>query len=215
MQQDNAETQDSTKKLSIDSIGLTKFERSLPAGVIQADWNQVDPKLKRALVDSINVKRWPIYIHGRQGSGKTCAVAVLYRSFKIQRGRPWWIILDEFVQQIITCRTSRNRQCEIINPDTNESYFRSEIKWFDLIAKCPFLCIDDVGLKQPSAAGYEIVFKLINARAGMPTIYTSNHDENELAKVYGMRIKSRMHAGTVIHCTGNDRRDAGKVVIEA
>ena len=217
-----SQTQDQSKRtrrcsdqLTINSKVWHRAERPLPPGVIDADWDQVDAKLQSALVQAINSRKWPIYIFGEQGCGKTSAVAILYRAFRIRRGRPWWILLEEFVQQIMTCRTSRNRQCEIINPDTGESYFRSEVKWFELISQCPFLCVDDIGLRQPSEAGYEIVFKLINARIGKPTIYTSNHDENALAKVYGKRIKSRMNAGTVIHCTGGDRRDANCVRVEA
>lgn len=192
-----------------------RANRPLPPGVTAAEWDQVDPGLREALVDALNRKQWPIYLHGRQGCGKSSAAAVLYRAFRSECARPTWIQLEEFVSQITTCRTSRSKQVEIVSPETGTVIYRSEQKWFEIVSRCPMLFIDDVGLRKPTESGYEIVFKLFNSRIGQPMVITSNLDEDVLASVYGRRIKSRVCAGTVIACMGIDRRDAQAVRVRA
>lgn len=201
-------------RLSIESPIWQRVERPLPPGVVAADWQQVDARLRQALVDAINRDMWPIYIHGRQGCGKSSAAAVLYRSLKFKQLRPYWIQLEEFVRQITACRNSKNRQVEIFSHETGEASYRSEAQWFQLIVRCPVLFIDDLGLRKPTDSAYEVVYKLFNSRIERPMVVTGNLDESALAEVYGRRIKSRVCAGTVISCSGNDRRDAKAVRVK-
>jgi predicted ATPase len=149
-------------------------------------------------------------MHGIQGCGKSSAMACVYRAFS---GKARWILLEPFVQQILKCR--RDGRVELFSEETGESFFRTEEKWFRIVEESQLLCIDDIGLRSPTDAGYEIVFKLINAREDRPTFYTSNHGESDVARVYGRRISSRLLGGTVITCTGVDRREQRRVRVTA
>lgn len=205
--QDASQTRPSTDL--IDSPVWDRECRLWPPGVRQAAWQQVSRPLRQALVSAIQEKRFPIYLHGIQGCGKSSAMACLYRSFQ---GTARWILLESFVQQITRCR--QDGRVEIFSEATGESFFRTEVQWFKLVSQAQLLCIDDIGLRPPTESAYEIVFKLINSRLGLPTIYTSNLDEEAFQKTYGMRIASRVFSGTVIQCSGHDRRTEGRKVIK-
>ena len=210
MQSSSATQTRQCSELNADSLAFQMERRPFPPGIAKAEWTEVSSRLRGALADAIRSKHWPIYMFGPAGCGKSSAMACLYRAYKPEAR---WILLEPFVQQIMKCR--QDGRVEVQVPYTGESVWRSETQWFNLVERSPLLCIDDVGLRQPSESAYEVVFKLINARGDRPTIYTSNLDEKALIHLYGKRIESRVLSGTVIECTGEDRRRQRRVRVTA
>lgn len=193
-----------------DSPGWDREKRPWPPGVVRAEWQQVRKPLRQILAASVVNDRWPIYIHGIQGCGKTSAVACMYRSFK---GHARWILLEEFVRQVLRCR--KDGRVEIFSAATGESFWRTETQWMKLVSQSDLLCVDDIGLRPPTEAAYEVVFNLINSRLGRKTIYTSNLPPDKFAQVYGRRIASRVLSGMVIETTGVDQRERTRKVVRA
>lgn len=76
----------------------------------------------------------------------------------------------------------------------------------DKIAEASLVVFDDVGLRDPSPAAYEVFYLMIESRHGKPTIYTSNLDAAQLRATYDDRIASRLLCGTRIRMRGDDRR---------
>jgi len=61
--------------------------------------------------------------------------------------------------------------------------------------ECPFLVLDDFGTRKPTDWIYDILYLIINYRYEwmLPTIFTSNLNLNEIAKIYGdERLTSRI-----------------------
>lgn len=193
-----------------DSPGWNRACRPWPPGIVGADWRQVRKPLRQILASAVANNQWPIYLHGIQGCGKTSAAACMYRSFA---GNARWILLEEFVRQILRCR--QEGRVEIFSPVTGESYWRTESQWMRLVSQAQLLCIDDIGLRQPTEAAYEVVFNLINSRHGKRTIYTSNLTPEAFTRVYGKRIASRVLSGMVIESIGVDLRERTRQVVQA
>jgi DNA replication protein DnaC len=72
---------------------------------------------------------------------------------------------------------------------------------FNEYASFDLVCIDDVGLetKKTGEVSWSVAewTKIINAREGKATIYTTNFDDLALADVIGQRAFSRMYMDTV------------------
>jgi predicted ATPase len=187
-----------------DASPFARVYRPLPPHVLGAEWGRVRPALREAISEAVREARWPIYMYGMQGCGKSCAMACCYRSYRGERHAAQWILLDPFIQTILRCR--REGQVEVPGLSVSETVFRTESQWFKIVANAAVLCVDDVGIRSPTDSAYEVLFKLINAREGRPSFYTSNHSPSDLLAIYRKRILSRMTRGTVIHCTGEDQR---------
>lgn len=74
------------------------------------------------------------------------------------------------------------------------------------VSKVGLACFDDVGLRAPTDAMYDIWYEVVNRRKRLPTIFTGNLSPEDLHKVYDARIASRLTEGTVIELAGKDRR---------
>ncbi|MBR9802796.1 hypothetical protein GYB59_14405 [bacterium] len=148
-------------------------------------------------------------VYGPPGTGKSCAMAALYRSYwhPIEQVIPHWLRLEEFISQVIRCRTTRDGRVEVINPSGGPSFFRSEAQMFWIACNSPVLFLDDVGIKPASDTGREIAHKLFSQRdKTQPTFISSNLSPEELCDCYDSRIVSRICTGKVIHLHGADRR---------
>ena len=83
---------------------------------------------------------------------------------------------------------------------------RSEEGILEEIAETTLLCLDDIGLRSPSDAAYDILHAVMTARRRNPTVITGNLSPVQLAKLYDDRIASRLAQGTVLELCGADRR---------
>lgn len=181
--------------------------RSPPDG-LDADWAAVRPALQQALVAAINAGRFPVYMFGEQGRGKTCAIAALYRKVD---PTPTWLDLQQFIRAVQRTRTSDEGRSYAFSENGHSEY---EL-WKRFVEVPKLLLVDDVAIRSPSDSAYEIVYELVNRRGRRPAIYTSNVGPDKLHEVYDGRVASRMLCGSIIRVTGEDRRIAGVQIIEA
>lgn len=128
--------------------------------------------------------KWPLYLHGLPGRGKTRAV-LAYCDHVMQS---WYCTVDRLADMIIDHRAPWQRMEE-----------------FSLAV------LDEIGVRQRvTDLDYQAVQRFADARekALLPVIYVSNLTAAELPAAYDDRIASRLLCGTWYELTGPDRRFA-------
>jgi DNA replication protein DnaC len=153
--------------------------------------------------------RWPLYLFGAQGRGKSCLAALVHQ---VWPSRAVWFDVSDLLSQVKTCR--RDGSVDVIGPDGRTFEF-SEAGLFDRLTNAGLLVLDDLGCRTPTDVDVEILTRAANARAGKPLIVTSNLDAGELHKAYGARLASRLLAGVPLCLAGSDRRLTHSRVMEA
>jgi DNA replication protein DnaC len=153
---------------------------------------------------AMDSKRWPIYLCGEAGRGKSCAAASIYCGWSRSA---LWLEANAVVADIINCRT--NGRGFIVRTTAEQSWDEWGSQIERKVRDASLVVFDDVGMRRPTEAAFEVFFGLINLRRGKPTIYTGNPDPKRLCEVYDRRIASRLLCGTVIELTGADRRIQG------
>lgn len=182
--------------------------RPIPAAFNGATFDGIKPSFRKALRDAIEGDSWPIYVHGRPGTGKSCALALVYASWR-ETQHAYWYPLETFVGDVTACR----RHGHVSKTIDNQTFDRTEGTLWRFANSGHLWAIDDFGTRDVSNAGFEIVFRLIDSRAWLPTIITSNLSPTQISKLYDERIASRLRAGTVIEVTGDDRRKGRTVKV--
>lgn len=170
------------------------------------------PNAVRKTINSLNkTNKWPLYLCGPVGTGKTMTAAVLYSKF---RSLPMWHRADDLLMSISTGRVSgvsidkMNEFGEVSRGLVPFPRFASRV------ASTCCLFLDDLGTRQPTEGMCAALFDLLEWRKGRPIVVTSNKQPDELTQSgwFDDRIYSRFAAGTVIRIEGPDRRATGKSV---
>ena len=142
-------------------------------------------------------ERWPLYLFGKPGRGKTCASLALLDHI------PWTMARRDFpfVSYIIGGRYWVAE--ELINYLLNH-------EWDTRIKDCSLAVLDELGERiKNTDLHYTAVKRFADDRIHKPTIYISNLHPDEIAKAYDDRIASRILCGTCYELTGDDRRMTG------
>jgi DNA replication protein DnaC len=181
--------------------------RQPPDSVGPVDWDEVAPDFRRELSQAMNANRWPIYLFGGAGRGKSCAAACIYCRAP---GRPLWVETNWYIGKITRCRMGCPDEVSSITSSSTES----EPSLVGKVRNASLVVFDDVGIRIPTEAAFEILFELVSVRKGKPTIYTSNLGGGALADLFDDRIASRLLSGTVIEVHGKDRRLKGTHVVK-
>ncbi|MCA9073675.1 MAG: ATP-binding protein [Planctomycetaceae bacterium] len=177
---------------------LPILRRDLPAGT-QAEWSQVDPRILQTMREAVRQQSWPLVIWGNVGSGKTSTAALLYASWS--RDDVKWFSAAEFVRVVQTAR----RDGQVLLPGSVNTVGEESI-WRVRVDQSSLVILDDLGTRMPTDSQYEILFELIDRRAGKPLVVSTNHSPDGLANIFDERITSRLLAGTVIEFALPDRR---------
>ena len=145
--------------------------------------------------------RWPLFIWGEAGSGKTCA-SLLYcqhDSIRLAAGYQIFFRCDDFAQHIVDGKCGRLQSTagyKLTLKDVWKHWAHARVAVLDDLAS--------LGTTIPSEPG--TVLKCLELRQGRPTIYTANHDRKALEKLYGDPIVSRLSAGTIVETKGDLRQ---------
>ena len=190
------------------SLTLQSPLRPLPPQVPIANWNLVPPDAVREVERVIRESRWPLYVFGQQGRGKSCLAALLYQ---VWTARAVWYDVGDLLGQVKSCR--RDGSVDVAGPDGRIFDF-SEAAVFDRLTKANLLVLDDIGIRTPTDVDIEILTRAVNARAGKPLIVTSNLNAAELTNAFGARLASRLLAGQPLCLAASDRRLAQSRVVE-
>lgn len=179
--------------------------RTIPEGVLGADWSMVAPTLQKAL-DTAWRRGGPIYLWGGPGVGKSCAAAAMYMGWE---GSAEFWDLSEVLRWIGTCKSSEE-QCAKRTDAHGRTKYVYEHRIYEVTKSFQFMVFDDIGKRTPTEPQQEAFTHLINLRGNKPTIYTSNVSDDDLSKMFHPRIVSRLLSGTVIEVnamTGDRRQE--------
>lgn len=188
-------------------IPTTRNSQREPAALAhvgESTVNEVNPEAWKTICGAIVENRWPIYLFGEVGRGKSCAMRCVFDRW---RGWKLWYEASSIVSDVIQCRS--NGKGFVVRTTPEHSWDEWEPTILRKIQDATLVCIDDVGLREPSNAAYEVFYAMVNSRLGKPTIYTGNLNPTQLANTYDKRIASRLLRSTVIELTGPDRRLSG------
>lgn len=185
--------------------------RAAPQGYGDAAWEQLSTECLRRVVETIRGKRFPLFLYGGTGVGKTCIAALIYRRFRAQ---PMWLRADDLLLSLATGRTSREHM-HVDSIDEDGHLVRKLVtfnQYQRMLASAPCVFLDDLGVRAPTDPMRQYLFDLLEYRKGKPLVITSNLAPHEgLSEMFDDRIISRICAGTVICISGEDRRaGAGK-----
>jgi DNA replication protein DnaC len=160
----------------------------------------VRPSLQRALIQALDRKVWPVFMHGPAGVGKSCAVAALYVRWPAgdYGPGPWWIEAATLLPTYARARA-----------DNEALKIRNSLRDSNLVI------LDDVAVRELTPAQADCFLELLKLRAGKPLIVTCNLAPDELTGVLDNRIASRLCEETVIGIAGQDRRLEKTLVLEA
>lgn len=106
----------------------------------------------------------------------------------------WWWNASEFINKVTTCRREGSVDMGGQIGGTSEAGL-----WRIYVDQMDWLFIDDIGVRTPTDAQYDIVFRLVDSRQGKPTVYTGNLNPKELEATFDGRISSRLLRGTCIN----------------
>jgi chromosomal replication initiation ATPase DnaA len=158
--------------------------RLLPKLVRRLD--AIDFALLGVLNDLAHGKaRWPLFLFGPAGGGKTCAA----------------LALADIVE------TASFATCEDLAEATMKG--QDAAIWYAVKAK-HLAILDELGARERvTDLGYSVVKRFADLReqhAKRVAIYISNVAPEAIAKLYDDRIASRVLSGTCFHLQGADRR---------
>lgn len=158
----------------------------MDAGSENLSWERVPESLRALLRDLVGGKRhWPLFLHGKQGVGKSA------------------------VGKLLRASTFRSLMRDITH---FEDIAFSKAGW-DWLKEATLVIIDEVGARtsQSNEYSYRAMKRILDlreehrSRAG---VYISNLTMKQIPEFYDDRIASRMLCGTIYEMTGPDQRIA-------
>ena len=148
---------------------------------LSRQWKLVAPALQKVLIELARAeRRWPLYLHGAVGVGKTRAAL----AFCDKVVRPGYWAVDDVMNGICS-------GC----PPWSFAY--------------SLTVLDELGLPRPGKGrefDYSAVKEFCDWRECRPAIYICNHHPDAILELYDRRILSRLTSGTVFELQGPDRR---------
>lgn len=130
-------------------------------------------------------KKYNLWLSGPTGVGKSHLSAAVVRTIKEEGYSVGFLTTGQLLSKI--------------KSTYNSGSVRTEEDILNDIKKIDLLCLDDLGSE--SIGGNDnwrmsMLFQIVEARSGKPSIYTSNMAEIELAKAVGDRVYSRLYDNT-------------------
>lgn len=143
---------------------------------------RINPELRDLLVRmAAGQERWPLYLFGTAGVGKTCATL--------------WL-MDQ-VPESYFCTPQK----------AIEWVLAGNRDWWGRIATGTLVIVDEIGLRSAvSDLEYSAVKQLADAREHRPAIWIGNHEPARIRDQYDDRIYSRICCGPWFELTGPDQR---------
>ena len=158
------------------------------------DVDQIDPGLRTVVQQLLRGDRpWPLFVHGQQGSGKSCAGLCL-----IDAAGGWFMTLPDLCSMLIAAGKGE-LQWQAGHKRTVKDIWSS---W----SAANVVVLDEVGTRQTvSDFQYETFRRAIDEREGKPAVFIANVDLSAIGRLFDARIASRLSAGTIVQTEG-DRR---------
>lgn len=163
----------------------------------------VDAGLKQVFRSLVSGKaKWPLFLHGDPGTGKTCAALALLDFLPAWQQQ--FTTAADLVQSVMATFGTK----EVFNWRSFGRYHEDDPRPGNGEKRgAALVVLDELGTRSNvTDTNYECVQRLIDMRNGLPLIICSNLDVAGIGRIYDGRIASRCEAGTVVKLTGRDRR---------
>lgn len=148
-------------------------------------------------------KRFPIYLAGPVGVGKSFAAALVYAR--------------------INCTVSMAYYCDLINTaievektgeinrtlDSGQIVEMTKGQWWKWLENLGLLIVDEIGTGNVNEWRVEMLWRLLEIRKHKPLLMTGNILLNAVGEHFDRRIQSRLLEGTTIELQGADKRRIG------
>lgn len=148
---------------------------------------------------TLGESRWPLFLNGPAGSGKTCAA--LWLLDHCRNGK--YFTVTELTDALTAMMKGELRQlC-----DGQGHYRVYQADYWHRVGHASLVVLDEIGCREKvTDHHYEAVKRVLDVRQGLPLIVISNLDLAAVAKLYDDRIASRLAGGTVVTLRCEDRR---------
>jgi DNA replication protein DnaC len=165
--------------------------------------SQMPSQVRDAIDFCYRESRWPLYLWGPTGRGKTCAAAIAY---SLWQPSATWMSLAELCD---TLKTFNASHIQVIQSGGRPVEVTLNGFW-ERLRKMGLVVIDEIGTREVSAHRYDALLRLLETRQRSPLILTGNLDPiKKLGEVYDERVQSRISNGVMLHVNGVDRRLEG------
>lgn len=177
--------------------------REWPANVRPGTWDGVPAVKRKQFFAAAREGSWPILLLGDVGVGKSTLAALAYRD--------WQGTTAKFMPAALAASLLKQASMGgvILPPAMYEVGESTVIKsWCENVG---LLVLDDLTNGHAFANSKDMLWRIIDGRAGRPAVYTANGTPDELAAFFGLSLKDRLFQGTTILWGGQSRRK-GKLV---
>lgn len=182
-------------KLTFENFNLNLYLENYEKTSIFEHMSAVFDECKK-FAKNFNINCGGLLMHGLTGLGKThLSLAIAFKI--IEKG---YTALYETSSQII-----RNMLTNKFSLKDN----KNEDSYVSLITKTDLLILDDLGCEFSSQLNKSAIFEIINLRTSLnrPIIINTNYTPEELEKIYGERVISRIFSTLkIISFKGSDNR---------
>jgi DNA replication protein DnaC len=152
------------------------------------------PQWMRDLVmPFINGEVWSLFIHGPNGTGKSCFAAALLQYWRLKHPYEQGVWFD----------------CDVLEKSMMD--FDSWPSILNSYIRRPFIVLDDLGSKPARSEnkykpGEYFSLLIARKRAKLPTIITTNKTLAQIAEYIDPSLSSRLQSGIILKIDGKDRR---------
>jgi DNA replication protein DnaC len=200
------ERKEKAKAHRIENYNENRREAGLPVRYAEIKFSSLEiDEHNREAVDAAksfieNPKGFLTFIGGA-GRGKTWIAAAIAREMILNCDCEWWPGRPPPIKWIRAIDALNSIRAEFSQPGENKAR--------RMLYSARILFLDDLGTEKVSDWVIETIYDLIDFRycEALPTVITSNLGGQDLAKVFGTRVVSRlMGDGKKIVLGGDDRR---------
>ena len=158
-----------------------------------SDLAEKQPKVFGDLSRLVAAGQGQLLLAGETGRGKTYAACAALNEAQKRGKSGLYVSLSQVFYEWLECFNAKTR-----------------FELLDKIKNREFVIIDDMGVKAPSDSFLEICYLIADTRYSgrnrLMTVYTTNKTSDELLRMFGDPILSRIAGGTCIKMEGKDRR---------
>lgn len=184
--------------------GTSLPTREWPANVRPGTWGEVPAQKRKQFAEAAASQRWPILVLGDVGVGKSTLAALAYRD--------WGGTTAKFMSAALAATLLKQASMGgVVLPGAMYEVGDASVmkSWCE---NTGLLVLDDLTNGHAFENSKQMLWRIIDGRAGRPAIYTANGTPDELAAFFGMSLKDRLFQGTTILWGGASRRK-GKLVV--